>query len=75
MLKHSDASQPVTSELGVTPIFGLEGLTVPRGRIPEGKLPRDVAYEIIHDELMFDGNARLNVPPSSPRGWSRRPSG
>src|SRR6202008_3016205 len=24
-------------------------------------LPPDVAYEIIHDELMLDGNARLNV--------------
>ncbi len=61
MLKHPDAAQPVTSELGVTPIFGLEGLTVPRDRIPDGELPRDVAYEIIHDELMLDGNARLNV--------------
>ena len=33
----------------------------------------DVAYQIIHDELMIDGNARLNWRPSSPPGWSRRP--
>jgi glutamate decarboxylase len=62
MLKHPEASQqPVTSELAVAPIFGLEGTSVPRHRLPERELPRDVAYEIIHDELMLDGNARLNV--------------
>ena len=61
MLKHPEASQPVNSELAVMPIFGLEGLRVPRHRMPDGELPRDVAYEVIHDELMLDGNARLNV--------------
>src|ERR1044072_1988498 len=29
--------------------------------LPGGCPPRDVVYEIIHDELMLDGNARLNV--------------
>ena len=60
MLKHPKGPQPGAEALAVTPIFGLE-TAIPRHRIPDGELPRDVAYEIIHDELMLDGNARLNV--------------
>jgi glutamate decarboxylase len=29
--------------------------------MPDEELPPDVAYQLIHDELMLDGNARLNV--------------
>jgi glutamate decarboxylase len=43
------------------PLFTLEGNRVPRHELPAGELPPDVAYQIIHDELMLDGNARLNV--------------
>jgi glutamate decarboxylase len=48
-------------DLGVAPLFTLEGAKIPRHRIPEGEIPPDVAYQIIHDELMIDGNARLNL--------------
>jgi glutamate decarboxylase len=48
-------------DLGVAPLFTLEGTKIPRHRIPEGEIPPDVAYQIIHDELMIDGNARLNL--------------
>ena len=48
-------------DLGVAPLFTMEGAKIPRHRIPEGELPPDVAYQIIHDELMIDGNARLNL--------------
>src|SRR5262247_4860258 len=34
---------------------------IPRHELPAGEMPPDVAYQIIHDELMLDGNARLNV--------------
>lgn len=34
---------------------------VPRDRIPESGLPPDTAYQIVHDELLLDGNARLNL--------------
>jgi glutamate decarboxylase len=47
--------------LGLPPIFTLEAGTIPRHRLPDGELPPDVAYQIIHDELMIDGNARLNL--------------
>ena len=34
---------------------------IPRFRLPDGELDPDVAYQIVHDELMLDGNARLNL--------------
>src|SRR5262245_12818213 len=61
MLKHPKAAQPVTDELAVAPRFGLENLTIPRHELHPGELPPEVAYQIIHDELMLDGNARLNT--------------
>ena len=47
--------------MSVPPLFMLETTTIPRHDLPHGQLPPDVAYQIIHDELMLDGNARLNV--------------
>ena len=35
--------------------------TVPRHRMPDDEMDANVAYQIVHDELMLDGNARLNV--------------
>src|SRR5207244_2820522 len=34
---------------------------VPRYRMPTGEMTPDAAYQIVHDELMLDGNARLNL--------------
>ena len=33
----------------------------PRRRIPAGEMDPEIAYQIVHDELMLDGNARLNL--------------
>jgi glutamate decarboxylase len=60
-LKHPRAPQGNTNDLVTAPLFSLEQGTIPRHRIPEGELPPDVAYQLVHDELMLDGNARLNV--------------
>jgi len=60
-LKHPKASRRPTDDLAVAPLFGLEAQTVPRHELPRGEMPPDVAYQIIHDELLLDGNARLNV--------------
>nr|WP_243754086.1 glutamate decarboxylase [Labedaea rhizosphaerae] len=38
-----------------------EPVQVPRNRMPEGELDADIAYQVVHDELMLDGNARLNL--------------
>ncbi|MEU4423257.1 glutamate decarboxylase [Actinoplanes sp. NPDC024001] len=61
MLKHPKAARPVSPVLSVAPRFGLEGVAIPRHEIPAGEMPPDVAYQIVHDELMLDGNSRLNT--------------
>lgn len=48
-------------EVAVNPVFTREPITVPRDRMPAGELDSDVAYQVVHDELMLDGNARLNL--------------
>ena len=60
-LKHPRTSHAQSDDLAVAPHFTLESRTIPRHALPEGEMPPDVAYQIIHDELMLDGNARLNV--------------
>jgi glutamate decarboxylase len=60
-LKHPKTSRGPTDDLAVAPLFGLEARTIPRHELPRDELSPDVAYQIIHDELMLDGNARLNV--------------
>ena len=60
-LKHPKSTRGHTDDVAVAPLFGLEARTIPRNEMPRDELPPDVAYQIIHDELMLDGNARLNV--------------
>ncbi|KAL7153595.1 hypothetical protein ABFS83_04G180000 [Erythranthe nasuta] len=35
--------------------------SLPRFKIPGGPMPKDAAYQIVNDELMLDGNPRLNL--------------
>ncbi len=60
-LKHPKAAKGPQTDLAPAPLFSLEGDRIPRDRFPEGELPPDVAYQIVHDELMLDGNARMNL--------------
>jgi glutamate decarboxylase len=48
-------------EPGLVPLFTSEGRRMPREALPELESLPDVAYQAIHDELMIDGNARLNL--------------
>jgi glutamate decarboxylase len=59
-MTHVHSRTAETDTLGVAPHFTLEG-EIPRHRIPDDELNPDTAYQIIHDELMLDGNARLNL--------------
>ncbi|GAB4848160.1 Glutamate decarboxylase 4 [Ancistrocladus abbreviatus] len=34
---------------------------LPRLKMPEQSIPKEAAYQIIHDDLMLDGNPRLNL--------------
>ncbi len=60
-LTHPKAARDKREQLAVAPLFSLETETIPRHELPDGEMSPDVAYQLIHDELMLDGNARLNV--------------
>ncbi|OZT11516.1 glutamate decarboxylase [Priestia aryabhattai] len=60
---HEDREQKkLPNEFEINPLFSRQGeKTIPRLRMrDEGMLP-DTAYQIIHDEISLDGNARLNL--------------
>jgi glutamate decarboxylase len=42
------------------PAFERE-ISAPLHELPPGPVPADVAYQLIHDELLIDGSARLNL--------------
>ena len=46
-----------------TPIFGTpeEARVAPKFEMPKKSMPGEVAYQLVHDEAMMDGNARLNL--------------
>jgi glutamate decarboxylase len=60
-LKHPRVSVGSSDELSIDPLFTLGGEGVPRHELPAAEMSPDAAYQIVHDELMLDGNARLNV--------------
>jgi glutamate decarboxylase len=60
-LKHPSAASRRTGEHEAAPLFGLEPGRLSRHVLSHREMPPEVAYQIIHDELMLDGNARLNL--------------
>jgi glutamate decarboxylase len=61
-LNHPSApGSAARDDVAVNPVFTREPLRIPRNRIPEDELDADTAYQVVHDELMLDGNARLNL--------------
>ncbi|BBH70356.1 glutamate decarboxylase [Actinoplanes sp. OR16] len=58
MLKRTRNS---SETLSIAPRFEVPDGSIPRLELPAGELPPDTAYQIVHDELMLDGNARLNA--------------
>lgn len=42
-------------------VFTQEVRRVPKHELPRAETSAEVAYQIVHDELMLDGNARLNL--------------
>ena len=55
--------EPSDANLEVNPLYatGAARSGVPKLRIPREPMEPEVAYQIVHDELMLDGNARLNL--------------
>ncbi|MEU5956748.1 glutamate decarboxylase [Streptomyces sp. NPDC047525] len=68
-LHHSEdpKGDPKKRALSVNPFYGeanpVSGMTEapPKHRLPDGPLPPTTAYQLVHDELMLDGNSRLNL--------------
>ncbi|HTZ44763.1 MAG TPA: glutamate decarboxylase [Jatrophihabitans sp.] len=52
------SSNPMLTE--ANPALG-ERLETPKHRLPAGSVPPDIAYQLISDELLLDGSARLNL--------------
>jgi glutamate decarboxylase len=64
MALHRQAdTEHLDDEMRIRPqIAALGGVAaVPRYRLPETSMAPEQAYQIVHDELMLDGNARLNL--------------
>ncbi|GHF67194.1 glutamate decarboxylase [Streptomyces mashuensis] len=58
---HGHRTGPRPRDIEVNPVFSREPLRVPRHTLPRGEMEPETAYQLIHDELMLDGNARLNL--------------
>ncbi len=55
-------SRTTAEDLAVMPRFTRAGMVeVPKGRIPDGSMLPQTAYQIVVDEVMLDGNARFNL--------------
>src|SRR5271165_1615517 len=50
-------------EVSIRPEFAQPGelQSVPRFRLADRTLPAQTAYQLVHDELLLDGNSRLNL--------------
>ncbi|MEU9381389.1 glutamate decarboxylase [Streptomyces sp. NPDC048279] len=59
--KHHERPMSVNPFFGeANPVAGMDEAP-PTHRLPDGPLPPSTAYQLVHDELMLDGNARLNL--------------
>ncbi|MEV3871653.1 glutamate decarboxylase [Streptomyces sp. NPDC049906] len=67
MSLHRGADGAAGRGLSVNPFYGDANPLVdmvdapPVHRLPDGPMPPVTAYQLVHDELMLDGNARLNL--------------
>ncbi|MBK9178338.1 MAG: glutamate decarboxylase [Acidimicrobiales bacterium] len=54
---------PARDERTVDPVFTRAGARhgLPRLRLPDGEILPQTAYQLVRDEVMLDGNARLNL--------------
>jgi glutamate/tyrosine decarboxylase-like PLP-dependent enzyme len=62
------------AELDINPVYVREaGRKIPRYRIPDRGMLPDTALQVVRDELILDGNARLNLATFVTTWMSRRP--
>jgi glutamate decarboxylase len=60
---HRHQEHVETADIELQPLYAATGAaaSLPRLRLPKGEMGADAAYQFVHDELMLDGNARLNL--------------
>ncbi|MGW7386160.1 glutamate decarboxylase [Streptomyces sp. NPDC054794] len=59
--KHEERTTHINPFYGeANPVVGLTQAP-PTHRLPDSPLPATTAYQLVHDELMLDGNSRLNL--------------
>src|SRR5271168_5014263 len=60
-LHTTPSSERSRDELSIRPEFAQPGEldSVPRFRLAKQTLPPQTAYQLVHDELLLDGNSRL----------------
>jgi glutamate decarboxylase len=63
LIRQRDTRTLSPEEATLVPVYGRRALTapVPRYELPEDAMDPAAAYNLVHDELMLDGNARLNL--------------
>ena len=63
MALHTQSSGEDAIPISIQPQFSRAGETgrIPRLDIPDSEMDPDTAFQVVHDELMLDGNARLNL--------------
>ncbi len=59
-MSHEHRGDQASDDISVNPLFSRLA-EIPRWRIPDGEMMPETAYQIIHDELFLDGNARQNL--------------
>ncbi|KUN78760.1 glutamate decarboxylase [Streptomyces griseoruber] len=67
MALHKGPEKPDERPLSLNPFYGeanpVSGMTEapPKHRLPDNPMAPTAAYQLVHDELMLDGNSRLNL--------------
>jgi glutamate decarboxylase len=60
-MSHEHRGASASDEICINPLFARRSeLAIPRWRLPDDEMLPETAYQIIHDELLLDGNARQN---------------
>ncbi len=61
--KKKSTANAADHEKSLIPVYGRNAMQepIPKYELPAGELDPETAYNLIHDELMLDGNARLNL--------------
>ncbi|BCW76810.1 hypothetical protein NicSoilB11_31350 [Arthrobacter sp. NicSoilB11] len=75
MTSHPSERREPETNVELNPFFSRPGESTifPRFTIPDGESLPGTAYQVVHDEVMLDGNSRLNLPTFVGPGWNRKP--